>query len=329
MSERPKFLAAPFPWFGGKSRVADEVWHALGDVAHYVEPFAGSLAVLLARPKGVCATVNDLDCYVANFWRALKHDPEAVGEHASDPVNEADLFARHMWLVTHGRARIDRINADPDFYDAKVAGWWVWGQCIWIGSGWCSGTGPWWSDGQLPHLGDEGRGVNRQLPHLLGNEGQGVNRQRRITDYMCALSRRLEDVRVCCGDWTRVLTDGALSYGSSVGVFLDPPYLGEARTENLYSSDDATVSHAVREWAIANGDDKRLRIVLAGYEAEHAAHMPASWRCHSYRGKRAYGTTAGGGQNEANRQGERLWFSPHCVPEEQPSLFGHDERRGA
>ena len=39
-------LSAPFPWFGGKRQVADEVWSAFGDVVNYVEPFAGSLAVL-------------------------------------------------------------------------------------------------------------------------------------------------------------------------------------------------------------------------------------------------------------------------------------------
>lgn len=46
-------LRAPFPWFGGKSRAAPLVWSALGDVANYVEPFAGSLAVLLARPHAL------------------------------------------------------------------------------------------------------------------------------------------------------------------------------------------------------------------------------------------------------------------------------------
>lgn len=40
-------LRAPFPWFGGKSRAAPLIWEALGDVRNYVEPFAGSLAVLL------------------------------------------------------------------------------------------------------------------------------------------------------------------------------------------------------------------------------------------------------------------------------------------
>jgi hypothetical protein len=43
-------LRAPFPYFGGKSRAAHLVWAAFGDVPNYVEPFAGSLAVLLGRP---------------------------------------------------------------------------------------------------------------------------------------------------------------------------------------------------------------------------------------------------------------------------------------
>ena len=60
-------LRAPFPWFGGKSRAAPMIWEALGDVGAYIEPFAGSLATLLARPthhRGHVETVNDLDRYV-------------------------------------------------------------------------------------------------------------------------------------------------------------------------------------------------------------------------------------------------------------------------
>ena len=63
-------MKAPFPWFGGKRRVAPLVWAALGDVDNYVEPFAGSLAVLLERPlnhRRTAETVNDRDYYLANF----------------------------------------------------------------------------------------------------------------------------------------------------------------------------------------------------------------------------------------------------------------------
>ena len=133
-------LRAPFPWFGGKSRVAPLVWTRFGDVSSYVEPFAGSMACVLGRPHwpwkdNRIETVNDADCYLANFWRALQADPQAVAEWADRPVNEADLSAIHTWLINTGKERVEQLKTDPDFYDAKVAGWWVWGLCIWIGSG--------------------------------------------------------------------------------------------------------------------------------------------------------------------------------------------------
>lgn len=323
------------------------MWSALGDCDNYIEPFAGSLAVLLGRPvwhTGTTETVNDKDQYLANFWRALSHDPDAVAYHADWPVNEADLFARHMWLVSEGQRQMAAgMDADPDWYDAKIAGWWVWGISQWIGSGWCAGTGPWAvQDGevtsnagqgvnrqrphlgnagagvnrQLPHLGDAGRGVKRQLPHL-GNAGQGeglMPRNDALYGYMAELAARLCNVRVVCGDWQRVVTNGAMAYGSTVGVFLDPPYSDEAeRDMTLYAVDSGDVAHDVRRWAIANGDNPRLRIVLAGYEGEH--DMPSTWRMQAWKAGAAYNTrnnAENGGTNQENRHKERLWYSPHC-----------------
>lgn len=352
-------LAAPFPWFGGKRKVAPEVWAALGDVDNYVEPFAGSLAVLLERPAwhdGGAETVNDADQYLANFWCALAHDPDGVAQWAGWPVNEADLFARHMWLVNEGARRMrDGMDADPDWYDVKIAGWWVWGICQWIGSGWCAGTGPWSvEDGQLVHLGDAGRGVNRKLPHVgnagqgvnrqlphVGTAGQGVNRKRvhlgnagrgdempanaALYGYMRQLAARLRSVRVCCGDWARVVTTGALSYGATVGVFLDPPYSDAAdRTADLYAVDTLDIAHDVRAWCLVNGDNPRYRIVLAGYEDEHAPYMPSTWRMVAWKSGSAYNTAKqaanGTGKNPGNRHKERLWLSPHCL-RPTPTLF--------
>jgi hypothetical protein len=237
------------------------------------------------------------------------------------PVNETDLFARHLWLVNEGRERIAKLEADPDYYDVKVAGWWLWGINAWIGSGWCSGAGPW----QLPHLGNAGQGVNRSLHHL-GN-GHAYSERKHpdhLREYLSSLAVRLRRVRVCCGDWSRVVTRGALAYGATVGVLLDPPYLGDVRAADLYSTDDATIANAVREWAVKHGDDPRLRIVLCGYEAEHAEKMPNSWRKVAYSASKAYGTTSAVGSgkgNDANRHNERIWFSPHCHEERQRSLF--------
>lgn len=181
-------LKAPFPYFGGKSKVAFQVWERLGDVRNYIEPFCGSAAVLLARPSesGV-ETVNDYDCFIANFWRAVRHDPEEVVEYADWPVNETDLHARHRWLVSRDEFR-ERMRTDPEYFDAKVAGWWVWGACCWIGSGWCSAQGV-RNDGDVqerqmvnkvrgvcvkrPSIGDctPGKGVHRQIPDLSGDSG--------------------------------------------------------------------------------------------------------------------------------------------------------------
>ena len=329
-------LKAPFPWFGGKSKVAPIVWERFGSVRNYVEPFAGSVAMLLGRPqpfKGT-ETVNDADGFISNFWRAVAHDPESVAFHADWPVNENDLHARHSWLVGQRDDITRRLEGDPDWFDAKVAGWWVWGCCCWIGSGWCSGKGPWQvvtaEDGsrQLVHLGNAGQGVNRQLVHL-GDAGQGVNRKRveGLIEYFGALADRLNRVRVCCGDWERVCggRDGKslgcffpMEFGpihqrkGPVAVFLDPPYADTAkRTSDLYSKDSLDVAHRVREWAIERGDDPRMRICLAGYDGEHV--MPESWSCVAWKTSGGYGSQSARHDNP-NAHRERLWFSPHCLP---------------
>jgi site-specific DNA-adenine methylase len=306
-------LKAPFPYFGGKSRVSHLVWDRFGEVANYVEPFFGSGAVLLGRPhEPGTETINDLDCMVANFWRALQHDPDAVAFHADNPVNEADQHARHLWLVSQAEFR-ERIKTEPEFFDAKIAGWWVWGQSIWIGSGWCSAKLE--PSRQLPHLGDAGRGVNRQLPHL-GNAGRGNEcavDEPATLGYMLQLSDRLRRVRVCCGDWARVCGPSVTFKHGLTGVFLDPPYADEAGRDNtLYAEESATVAHDVRRWALENGDNPLMRVALCGYEGEH--DMPDTWECVAWKAQGGYGSQSDGTGRE-NSGRERIYFSPHCIAE--------------
>jgi site-specific DNA-adenine methylase len=101
-------------------------------VDNYVEPMMGSAAVLLARPHPPrVETVNDVDCYVSNFWRATSREPEKVAEFCDFPVVENDLHARHRWLVLSDEAAAfrERMRRDPEHYDCRVAGWWCWGLC--------------------------------------------------------------------------------------------------------------------------------------------------------------------------------------------------------
>lgn len=316
-------LEAPFPYFGGKRDIASQVWAALGNVAHYIEPFFGSGAVLLQRPHDAkFETINDLDGMVANFWRAAKLSPDDLADHADWPCNEADLHARHLWLVGQRKSMTERLMGDADWHDAKAAGWWLWGACNWIGSGWCSGLGPWISlDGEivdsrkLPHL-SEGRGVNRKLPHL--SEGRGVNRKLFITEWIASLHDRMRDVRIACGDWSRVMGPAVRDAGGGVtGVFFDPPYdQGERAT--VYTM-ESPVSANVREWCAENGQDRSLRIVLVGYDGEHNSLEELGWRAVAWKARGGYGSQ-GTGRGRENASRERLWLSPHCMGV-APDLF--------
>ena len=329
-------LEAPFPYFGGKRIVAPQVWAALGNVAHYIEPFFGSGAVLLQRPHSAkFETVNDLDGMIANFWRAAKFAPDELADHADWPCNEADLHARHIWLNGSRERLTERLMGDADWFDAKAAGWWLWGACNWIGGGWCSGKGPWISvDGelvdsrQLPHLSSaqgvkrqlphlsEGRGVNRQLPHL--SEGRGVSRKLFISEWIAELSDRLRDVRIACGDWTRVTGPAVRDAGGGItGVFLDPPYDQNERA-TVYTM-DSPVAADVRKWCADNGTDKSLRIVLAGYDGEHNELQELGWRVVIWKAQGGYGSQ-GEGRGRDNAARERLWLSPHCMGV-APDLF--------
>ena len=203
------YQRSPFPYFGGKADAAPTIWDALGDVHHYVEPFCGSLITLLLRPHPAnrtyySETVNDIDGLLVNMWRAMQFDPEGLARVVSWPVTEVDLTARHLAIVRWAAERdVELMLANPKWYDVEIAGYWLYGICAWIGSGWCSNKGPWivGADGRItrrsasndtpgverrrPHLSNNGMGVHRphlrepgvtrQLPHL-GNDGRGVHR---------------------------------------------------------------------------------------------------------------------------------------------------------
>ena len=58
-------LVAPFPYFGGKRKVAPAVWSRFGEVRNYVEPFCGSAAMLLGAPRSYVHVV-------ASFYSQLR-----------------------------------------------------------------------------------------------------------------------------------------------------------------------------------------------------------------------------------------------------------------
>lgn len=296
----PSALRAPFPWFGGKSRVAPEIWARVGPVNNYVEPFCGSASMLLARPDALgVETINDADGFIANFWRAVRSAPDEVARWADYPVSEVDLIARNAWLQDQREGLTASLKADPEYHDPKIAGWWVWGQCAWIGSGWCYTRSE-----QLPHLGDPGMGINRKLPHL-GDPGRGEY----IRSLMERMSARLRDVRIACGDWRRVLGPSVTWRHGRTFVFLDPPY--EALEHSVSYAANTARFGEVSAWASEAGENEVLAVVLCGYEGTWTP--PARWSALRWRTAGGYGSQ-GNGRGRANREREVAWFSPGAAP---------------
>lgn len=332
---REQELKAPFPWFGGKSKVSSIIWEYFGSttkpgktgdvcIDNYIEPFAGSLAVLLGRPSNtitpkIIETVNDFDCYISNFWRALKMDPDQLAFHADYPVIEADLVARNNWLVENRPVVRDKVMADPDYYDIKVAAWWVWGMSQWIGGGFCDKR----VNIKLPHLGG-GEGINsrgkattqRQHESIISDdENLFTLRGLTIKDRFAKLATRLATVRVACGDWRRVLGESVTVGNGITGILLDPPYsTGEHSVKyagDTHQAGNRDIADEVREWAIEAGNCSRIRIALCGYVSEHHK-MPEDWIEKEWKATGGYGNQ-GEGRGRENAGRERIWFSPACV----------------
>ena len=344
-----EFSKAPFPWFGGKRHAAEHVWAALGDVDHYVEPFCGTMAVLLERPHPCnrpyySETACDADGLLVNAWRSIQWYPDEVAEYASWPVSESDKIARQIACIeAYAKWRtektLDLLAGSAEWCDPKIAGWWLYGVCCQIGA--FAYDGPWMADPVTGRITKTGRpGVLRNRPHLANN-GQGVNHaglrepgvsrldteefhplvMPNLRRWMAWLSARIRHVRIINGDWRRVCTIGVIKTlpvrnGGKAGVFFDPPYsLGE-RADGLYGHDTDGFANAVRVWCVANGDDRDLRIVLAGFDTEHVALEARGWSVVEWF---ADGHLTGGMGDQQQR--ERLWLSPHCVREADMPLF--------
>lgn len=294
-------LRAPWPWLGNKVDAAPFAERLMGPIDNLVIPFAGGLGELLGRSRPVTSeTVNDLDCFVVNAWRALKHAPAQLAELCDYPVHEATLHAAHGLLLARADELDRLINTDPEAFDLKVAAWWIWGASCWLGSGWCRRTdGP--PKRQLPLLrGSDGTGVGYGAGvNLLENRGQ-------LLELFSALEQRLRWVRITCGDWQRILGRSITVAHGPTGVSLDPPYRADDRTSQVYREDDPDLSYQTELWAAANDGDPMLRIVLHGRGDEHDGLLARGWTRHLWR-----------------RQGDEvIWASPSCiVAPRQADLF--------
>jgi site-specific DNA-adenine methylase len=326
-------LKAPFPYFGGKGMIAKTVWKYLGDVKQYIEPFFGSGAVLLQRPlpskhEKYYEIVNDKDGHICNVWRSIQFNPDETAKWCCWPINHADLMARKKSLISNEDRLLENLCNDPDWHDPKLAGYWIWSASCWIGSGMMCPT-------QIPHLtGDSGVFSTTKIPHLTGDRGvfsttqrphlthdQGVfsttqrphlTHDQGVYEWFRSLSQRLRNVKVVCGNWTRVCGGNWQANNKPCGMFFDPPYATETRSKNIYRHDSQTIGKEVEKWVLERGKNKDYRIVVAGYDDEYQTLIDSGWKVEAWKANGGYGNL-GNGVGKENRLRERLFISPHCV----------------
>lgn len=192
-------MRPPIPYYGGKQRIADTIVRHFPPHLHYVEPYAGGLSVLLAKPPSMVETVNDLDRHLMTFWRVLRDQPE-------------DLM-RACALTPHSRAELDLCRHPMTGLDDLEVARRVWSQLAQGRSGRRTRTG--W---RFYVDGDTTAGMDTYL--------------RGYVERMPPAAARLASVQLEC----KPALDVIALYGRepSTLLYVDPPYLSSTRRSLQY-----------------------------------------------------------------------------------------------
>jgi DNA adenine methylase len=235
-------MKPPFAYFGAKTTIAAQIAALLPAHEHYVEAYAGSLAVLLAKRPARMKTVNDIDGDLMTFWRVLRDRP-------------ADL-ERVCALTPHSRAEHHAAYA-PASEDMERARR-VWVRLTQGRSGALRPTG--WRHYQDP------AGPGPSMPGYL----------RVYLGRMHATAERLAAVSLECRPALEIIA----TYGrhSRVLIYADPPYLGSTRAGSRYRHEmTAATDHEALAAALRTC---RAAVVLSGYDSPLYAELYHGWhRC--------------------------------------------------
>lgn len=238
-------MRPPMTYYGGKTTTAARITELLPEHAHYVEPFAGSLAVLLAKAPSRMETVNDLDGDLMHFWKMLREQP-------------TDL-ARICALTPHSRAEHQAAYGDLTGLDDLERARRVWVRLTQGRTGTLRKTG--WR-----HYVDAGTSSSSMPRYLAG-----------YLDRMMPAAERLAAVSLECRPGLELIA----AYGRhrSTLLYVDPPYLGATRDRNYRHEMTGEAAH--RELAEAL-HACRATVVLSGYASDlYDNELYASWHRHT------------------------------------------------
>lgn len=239
---------------------------------------------------------------------------------------------------------------DPEKYDAKLAGWWVWGISQWIGSGWCPPVGT--ASLQMPRLSADGVDalavsaqahdhkqttkdgeVWRKRPHVsddrgsLHEDGAQVRDLPRQVPHLGDAGRGPHRPTQGLYDYFEALsarlrrvrvccgdwtrvTGPSVTFRHGLTAVFLDPPYAQDGRADVYAYEQQVFAD-VRAWAIAQGDNPLMRIALCGYISDDTTMLP-DWEAVQWKAHGGYGSQGNGrGRENANR--ECIWFSPHCI----------------
>jgi DNA adenine methylase len=238
-------LKPPFAYYGGKTTLAPQIADLLPAHEHYVEPFAGSLAVLLAKKPSRAETVNDLDGDLVTFWRVLRDQPEAL--------------ERACALTPHSRDEFERsadLGASDDLERARR----VWVRLT-----------------QSRSLSMKPSGWK-----FVKDSTARMPQTKFLASFSARLgpaAERLRGVSLESRDALDVIRD----YGSesTACLYVDPPYLGSTRASNYRVEMTADDAHVALADAL---NECKASVVLSGYDAPLYADLFDGWHRLDLRG---------------------------------------------
>jgi DNA adenine methylase len=187
-------LKPAFGYHGGKGRYAAWILEHLPEADCYVEPFAGSAAVLFAKPPSRVEVLNDLDTEVWAFLTALRDFPDEL-----ERACRLTPYSRHEFRTV--RQSIDEVGCTDIVERARRF-------FVIVSQGFAA----------VPAT----KGWSRPEPDL-----SEALKAIRLIDRFQACAARLLTVHLECLDALEVLR----RYDSAKTVFfIDPPYLWSTRS---------------------------------------------------------------------------------------------------
>lgn len=255
-------------YFGAKTRLVARIVSVLPAHNSYVEPFAGSMAVLMAKPRaGRIEIANDIDQDLMTFWRVLRDQP--------------DELARLCTLTPHSRAEYAAAWPIPaDVSDLERA------RRVWVKL--AQGRG-----GQLRPTGwrhhRQSHGRHSSLPAtLLGYVDRFGFAAQRLLGVSLECLPALEVIDKYAGDPDTLL-------------YVDPPYLAGVRMPHAYQHE---MMREAEHRDLADALHRsRAAVVLSGYPSALYDELYAGWSRVDLDAFTGQGTTT----RAAGQRTEVLW----------------------